>query len=633
MVGHASTTYVLLARLAALFGVPAATNEAVIPPQQQQAPSTQPLIAAPSLAQHHSMHRSAPGTVPARPRNTAPPPLGRQGVWYVTEFGAVGDNFTDNTGPFAKALAACRAARGGEVVAPPGLWRFTGNLSVPVGCTLSGSYASVAGDPICTSHNVGVVGGCLPAAGTVLMPTGGRGTSCDVPVESPNGGIPCEEAFITLEATATVRGMIIYHPEQETVQRPVPYPWTIIMKGDNAAATDLECLNSWNCVAAVQSSRHYIARVAGQALNIGVFVDQSYDIGRIEDVHFNPWFSVHSPFIYHQTTHGRAFVFGRADWEYVLNTFAFGYAIGYHFLQTPTGAMNGNLLGIGQDCATNASIQVDATQAAGGGLLITNGEFTSFRTCSAGCSACGGGFVDPSLGDDGSEPMQIKVRANNTGAIKFVDCGFWGPTHKIAELDGHGTTTFDACSFLQWGGATMQANISAMTQRGGNLILTSNEFMQPTRHLDILSGAKKTLVTGNIFAGALDISNSVGPWITNATSCDAVPTVCRVGKCGFSGITPTECAARGCCFDDQNPATWCYYKSCPQKQVIELNLDESAGPPAPAGAAARVAVVERRIAQAGGVHEWLAELRQMLDNGLISVEEAAQARRNALGFE
>ena len=158
-----------------------------------------------------------------------------------------------------------------------------------------------------------------------------------------------------------------------------------------------------------------------------------------------------------------------------------------------------------------------STFAAGGGLLITNGEFTSFRTCSAGCSACGGGFVDPTLGDDGSEPMQIKVRANNTGAVKFVDCGFWGPTHKIAELDGQGTTTFDACSFLQWGGARMQPNISAMTQRGGNLVLTSNEFMQPTRHLDILGGARKTLVTGNIFAGALDINSTVGPAITNAT--------------------------------------------------------------------------------------------------------------------
>lgn len=28
--------------------------------------------------------------------------------------------------------------------------------------------------------------------------------------------------------------------------------------------------------------------------NIGIFVDATYDIGRIEDVHWNPWFSVSS---------------------------------------------------------------------------------------------------------------------------------------------------------------------------------------------------------------------------------------------------------------------------------------------------------------------------------------------------
>ena len=56
-----------------------------------------------------------------------------------------------------------------------------------------------------------------------------------------------------------------------------------------------------------------------------------------------------------QLTHGRAFVFGRSDWEYVLNTFAFGYAVGYHFIETPTGSMNGNFVGLGADLAVNAS--------------------------------------------------------------------------------------------------------------------------------------------------------------------------------------------------------------------------------------------------------------------------------------
>ena len=39
-----------------------------------------------------------------------------------------------------------------------------------------------------------------------------------------------------------------------------------------------------------------------------------------------------------------------------------------------------------------------------------------------------------------------------------------------------------------------------------------------------------------------------------------------------------------------------------------------------------------RIAEAGGVRQWLAELRQMVDDGLVSAEEEAQARRAALGL-
>ena len=48
-----------------------------------------------------------------------------------------------------------------------------------------------------------------------------------------------------------------------------------------------------------------------------------------------------------QIVHGRSFVFARTDWEYVLNTFSFGYAIGYHFIASDKGSCNGNFLGIG----------------------------------------------------------------------------------------------------------------------------------------------------------------------------------------------------------------------------------------------------------------------------------------------
>ena len=46
---------------------------------------------------------------------------------------------------------------------------------------------------------------------------------------------------------------------------------------------------------------------------------------------------------------GEAFVFGRTDWQYVFNTFCYGYRVGYRFIETKEGMCNGNFLGIGAD--------------------------------------------------------------------------------------------------------------------------------------------------------------------------------------------------------------------------------------------------------------------------------------------
>ncbi len=54
-----------------------------------------------------------------------------------------------------------------------------------------------------------------------------------------------------------------------------------------------------------------IARVQGQPANIGISVDSTVDIGRIEDAHFNPWFCDNDVYINWQLTNGRAFVFAR----------------------------------------------------------------------------------------------------------------------------------------------------------------------------------------------------------------------------------------------------------------------------------------------------------------------------------
>ena len=221
--------------------------------------------------------------------------------------------------------------------APPGLYVFDGHLEIPSGVTLKGSYHSVP------SHDLRQ--GPLQNDGTILIPREGRG---DV----------SKDAFLHVRANAAVAGLVIYYDQQETVQIPVPYPWTILMDGNNAAVPDCELLGSWRGINATASGRHYIARVQGQPIDLGVYIDQTYDIGRMENVHFNPWFSSSQPFMTYQLTYGRAFVLGRSDCEYVFNTFAFGYAIGYHFIETSTGSMNGNFLGLGADLAINASVRI-----------------------------------------------------------------------------------------------------------------------------------------------------------------------------------------------------------------------------------------------------------------------------------
>ena len=113
--------------------------------------------------------------------------------------------------------------------------------------------------------------------------------------------------------------------------------------------------------------------------------DGIFDIGRLENVHFNPWWSVKPKLLQWQIENGEAFIFGRSDWEYVLNTFCFGYRVGYKFMRSEAGVCNGNFLGLGADaCCTAVLVE----QSAPYGLLITNGQFVAFHGIDQGLECC-----------------------------------------------------------------------------------------------------------------------------------------------------------------------------------------------------------------------------------------------------
>lgn len=196
-------------------------------------------------------------------------------VVSVADYGAVPDGVTDNTAAFQRAIDALRGnastAPGGVVWVPAGRWSFAGSLSLPRAVSLVGTYVTVP------AHPVGE-GGDPPTDGSIMMPRGGRGNADGPP-------------FLVLGDSTTVRGLVFYYPDQLPTAAVAPYPWTIAMRGQNAAVLDVELLNSYRGINATGAPRHVINRVQGQPLDIGVFVDETYDIGRITDVHWNPWYS------------------------------------------------------------------------------------------------------------------------------------------------------------------------------------------------------------------------------------------------------------------------------------------------------------------------------------------------------
>jgi len=382
----------------------------------------------------------------------------------VRDFGARGDGRTDDTAAVQKALDAAGRQGGGVVYAPRGNYLFAGHLTVPSAVTLAGIWESVP------AHN-GLRDRGLPKPtddGTTFLVTEGAGRE-----DGP--------AFLTLHTNSTLKGVVLYYPDQNVDDAPKAYPWAIAMRGKNPAVLAVEMLNPYNGIDATQNERHLIRDVSGQPLRRGIEVDAVYDIGRIENVHFNPWWSVSPKLFDWQTANGEAFIFGRSDWQYVFNTFCFGYKVGYKFVKTAAGVCNGNFLGIGaDDCHTALVVEESAPY----GLLITNGEFVSFH---------------------GPDPTMIEVTETNSGSIRFVNSAFWGPCNQIARIAGTGTVGFSDCTFVQWGGP--DGTRPAIQAKAGTLIVRGCEFQQDRPQIELGKDVDRAVVAENILSGPQRIFN------------------------------------------------------------------------------------------------------------------------------
>jgi hypothetical protein len=382
------------------------------------------------------------------------------------DFGAVGDGANDSTASLQTALDAAEK-RGATCYLPAGHYRMDGSLTVPPGVTLCGASGGVPH----SEHPIG----------TVLLAYGGRGDADGVPL-------------ITLKRSATVRNLLIHYPEQ-FFPEVVPYPWTIRGDGMLCQVTDVEITNPYQTLDFGTNicELHTVRNVFACPLKIGVYIDQCYDIGRLENIHFNPNFWTRMKLgagfprervqdLYKfLATSLVGFKIGRTDWQYITNCFVIFPIIGFHFDDFGHGPGNAVITQSGSDICPMA-VRVDRTQDHAG-VQIVNGQFMS----------------------------TIQVGENNRGPVKLTNCGFWGVPETKAQIVKHGpsTLTLTSCHFTGWDAANECE--PCIRADGGRLIINGCEFMDEGKDQILLEqGLAAATIYGCLLRGDSAIVNNSG---------------------------------------------------------------------------------------------------------------------------
>ena len=238
----------------------------------------------------------------------------------VRSFGAKGDGKTDDTRAFQTALDQAHAARGGAVFVPPGRYLIASHLRVPSNVVLEGVFAA----PPTTPWQDGATGQ-PELAGSVLLAVEDAGKADGTP-------------FIQLDDNATLKGLVVFYPEQTDTDPPVAYPYTIsssLPGADNCSVVDVLLINPYQAVdfGGRHTGRHYIRNLYGQPLYRGLYVDHCLDVGRVENVHFWPFWSGSGGAAAFTRKEGKAFVIGRTDWQHLTACFCISYETGFQFVR------------------------------------------------------------------------------------------------------------------------------------------------------------------------------------------------------------------------------------------------------------------------------------------------------------
>jgi hypothetical protein len=345
------------------------------------------------------------------------------------------------------------------VFLPTGNYYVATHLSVPAHTSLVGVFRA----PTAYSQN----------KGTTLLAIEGAGSTSGA-------------AFITLTGPNSVLdGVAIFHPNQVLANPPTKYPWAIRGGGgDNVTVQNVLLVNPYNGIdlQTNASGRHLVRGVYGQPLNNGIAVDQCYDIGRIMDIHFWPFWTQDSNIEAYQANNAFSFVFYRTDWEVVQDVFSWGYHVGALFGASASGSMNGQM----------SNVNFDNTEV---GLDMYNTQPYAVHVSNLNVANAGAGTVRTAILCHPGGSAQLNVRG----------ASFWGSLNQIVSWQCAGMVSLSNARVVQWNGANPAVDILA-----GRAMIHDNFFNDATGvAVHVGAGADRVIITGNELAG--NTINNQGP--------------------------------------------------------------------------------------------------------------------------
>lgn len=419
-----------------------------------------------------------------------------QQVFNVLDYGAVSGTYSavpsvDSTSAFQAALNAAKAAGGGMVFVPGGVYRLNGSLTVPTGVELRGTFES--------AHY-----GNSTNNGSHLYVYGNKGNADGAPL-------------ITLEQSSGVKGFSVFYPEQgytdtttEEGKAVHAYPPTVRANA-NCWIQNMSMVCTYTAIDAMTNrcDNIIITDVTGAAMYATLIMGHGTNGGYIQNLHFNYSGWTHQGIYYNRPSNNEAstlfnnyttskvlgLVLGDCKNVQFLSCFNILVADQIVLEKDPYtgGSFKGTMWGVAFDAAGNGIVAKDGCDA-NLNIIASMGVFNQQ----------GGGY-------------NVVTKPGFTGHVGLYNADAWGGNSNLAYVEGG---TVDLVQYFSWSayrgycgdGGTLNLYASTIVHDSGYVPHVVYDEGAKGEVVGNVSGAEKLNI--NVWPGADVVTTGNGKEIT-----------------------------------------------------------------------------------------------------------------------